>query len=94
MSASFVTTATDNKPIATSVVPAGLAAASIVLGFIAPFVALPMSMVALVAVAAADIQNRSLRTATVWLVVFAIAINLALVMLALPAAHQLVEGSR
>jgi hypothetical protein len=74
------------------VLPAAIAAASIVLGFIAPFVALPTSMVALVAVAAADIQNRSLRTATIGLVVFAIAINLALVMMALPAARHLVEG--
>jgi hypothetical protein len=89
---SLVTAAADNRPIAASLAPAGLAGASIVVGFFVPFIGLPLAMVSMVAVAVAGIQDRRLRYPTIALVIISIAFNLVLVMVALPAARQLVEG--
>ena len=83
-----MTAATDNRPFAATLAPAVLAVASIVIGLFAPFIGLPLSMVSVVAVAAANIRDRRLLYPTIALVVVAIAINLVLVMLALPAGHQ------
>ena len=90
--ASPVTTATDNRPFAASVAPSALALASVVIGLFVPFIGLPLSMVSVVAAGAADIRDRRLLFPTIALVVFAIALNLLMVLMALPAGRELVEG--
>jgi len=67
-----------------------LAVVAIVVGLFVPFVGLPLAMVAVVAIAVANIRNRRLLQVTVGLVAAAIVINLALVMLALPTAGEVV----
>ncbi len=69
-----------------------IALTSIVIGAFLPFVGLPIAMVSVVAVAVAEIQDPRLRYPTVGLVVISIAINLGLVLMALPAGRQFVES--
>jgi hypothetical protein len=88
-----VTSLTNFKPTATALAPALLALVAIVIGLIVPFIGLPIAMVAVVAIAAANITNRRLLYGTVAVVALSIVVNLALVMMALPAGRQLVEGS-
>ncbi len=88
-----MTSTTDFKPTATSLAPAALAVLAIIVGLFVPFVGLPIAMVAVVAIAAANITGRRLLYATIAAVALSIVINLALVMMALPAGRQLVEGS-
>ena len=88
-----MTSITDFKPTATALAPAALAVVAIVIGLFVPFVGLPIAMVAVVAVAAANIKDRRLLYGTVAAVALSIVVNLALVMMALPAGRQLVEGS-
>ena len=88
-----MTSLTDFKPAATALAPAALALFAIIIGLIVPFIGLPIAMVAVVAIAAANITNRRLLYGTVALVALSIVVNLALVMMALPAGRQLVEGS-
>jgi hypothetical protein len=73
--------------------PSVLAVASIVIGVFVPFIGLPLSMVSVVAVAAANIRDRRLLYPTIAVIVVAIVVNLVMVMLALPAGRQLVEGT-
>lgn len=49
-------------------------------------------MVAVVAIAAANIRNRRVLYATIAVVAASIVINLVLVMVALPAGQELVQG--
>ena len=88
-----MTSLTDNKRTATALAPALLALMAIVIGLIVPFIGLPIAMVAVVAIAAANITNRRLLYGTVAVVALSIVVNLALVMVALTAGRQLVEGS-
>ena len=88
-----MTSTTELKPRAAAFAPAALAVAAIVVGFFVPFIGLPMAMVAVVAIAAANIRDRRLLYATVAAVALSIIINLVLVMIALPAAGALVRGS-
>ncbi len=81
------------KPKATALAPAALAVIAIAIGLFVPFIGLPIAMVAVVAIAAANITDRRLLTATVAAVALSIIVNLVLVMMALPAGRQLVEGS-
>jgi len=67
-----------------------LAVVAIVVGLFVPFVGLPLAMVAVVAIAVANIRNRRLLQVTVGLVAAAIVVNLALVMVALPTADEVV----
>ena len=69
-----------------------MALLSIVIGLFVPFIGLPLSMVSVVAIAAANIRDRRVLYPTIAIVVVAIAVNLMLVMLALPAGRDLVEG--
>ena len=62
------------------------------MGLFVPFIGLPLSMVSVVAIAAANIRDRRYLYPTVALVVVAIAVNLVLVMMALPDGRDLVEG--
>lgn len=87
-----MTAATDNRPFAISLGPSALAVVSILIGLAAPFIGLPLSMVSVVAIAAANIRDRRLLYPTIAVVVVAIAVNLVLVMMALPAGRDLVEG--
>ena len=87
-----MTSLTDFKPTATALAPAGLAVVAIVIGLIVPFIGLPIAMVAVVAIAAASIRDRRLLYATVAIVAASIVINLVLVMMALPAGQELVQG--
>lgn len=87
-----MTTATDQKPRAATLAPALLAVLAIVVGLFLPFIGLPISMVAVVAIAAAGIGNRRLLYATVAAVAIAVVLNLTLVMMALPAGQELVQG--
>lgn len=82
-----MTTTTDNRPFVASLAPFALALASIILGVIVPFIGLPLSMVSLVAVGGAGIRDRRVLYPTVALVLFAIAVNLVLVLIALPAGQ-------
>ena len=86
-----MTSITDFKPTATALAPAALAVVAIVIGLFVPFVGLPIAMVAVVAVAAANIKDRRLLYGTVATVALSIVVNLALVMIALPAGRELVE---
>jgi hypothetical protein len=87
-----VTTTADLKPRASAFAPAALAVAAIVVGLFQPFIGLPISMVAVVAIAAAGIENRRLLYGTVGLVGASVLLNLALVMVALPAGQELVNA--
>ena len=88
-----MTSITDFKPAATTLAPAALAVLAIIMGLFMPFVGLPIAMVAVVAIAAANITNRRILVATIGAVALSIVINLALVMMALPAGRQLVLGA-
>jgi hypothetical protein len=87
-----VTTTADLKPRASAFAPAALAVAAIVVGLFQPFIGLPISMVAVVAIAAAGIENRRLLYGTVGLVGASVLLNLALVMVALPAEQELINA--
>jgi hypothetical protein len=87
-----VTSITDFKPTAAALAPVTIAAVAVVVGAFVPFVGLPIAMIAVVAIAVANIRDRRLLYATVAAVALSIAINLVLVMLDLPAAHALVQG--
>ena len=87
-----MTTTTDSKPAAAAFAPAALAVVATVVGFFVPFIGLPIAMVAVVAIAAASIRDRRLLYATVAIVAASIVINLVLVMMALPAGQELVQG--
>ena len=91
-----VSATTDNQRITSSIVPAALAvlAVAVGLGFFAPFIGLPIAMIGMVAVVAADIKSQRVRMVTIAIVVAAIAVNLALVMASLPATAQLVDALR
>ena len=89
---STVTATTDSRTFAATVAPSALALASVIVGLFVPFIGLPLSMVSVVAVAAANIRDRRLLFPTIALVVFAIAFNLVMVLAALPAGRELVEG--
>jgi len=88
-----VTSTTDFKPVAAALAPAALAIISIIVGLFVPFIGLPIAMVGVVAIAAANIRDRRILYATVAVVGLSIAVNLVLVMVSLPAARQLVEGA-
>lgn len=77
-----MTTTSDLKP-ATRIAPAALAVASIIVGLFVPFIGLPISMISVVAIGAANIEERRLLTVTVAIVALAILSNLVLVMVAL-----------
>ena len=87
-----MTAATDNRPFAASLAPSALALISISIGLFVPFIGLPLSMVSVVAIAAANIRDRRYIYPTVALVVVAIVVNLVLVMMALPAGRDLVQA--
>ena len=87
-----MSTTTESPRGAASFAPGVLAVVAIVVGLFVPFVGLPLAMVAVVAIAVANIRSRRLLRVTVGLVVASIVINLALVMVALPAARELVEA--
>jgi len=87
-----VTTTTDSKATAAAFAPAVLAVIAIVVGIFVPFIGLPLAMVAVVAIAAANIRNRRVLYATIGVVAASIVINLVLVMMALPAGQELVKG--
>ena len=87
-----MTSIIDFKPKATALAPAAIAVLAIVIGLFVPFIGLPIAMVAVVAIAAANITDRRLLNATVAAVALSIIVNLVLVMMALPAGRQLVEG--
>ena len=87
-----MTAATDNRPFAASLAPSALALVSIAIGLFVPFIGLPLSMVSVVVIAAADIRDRRVLYPTIVLVVLAIVVNLVLVMLALPAGRDLVQA--
>jgi uncharacterized membrane protein YphA (DoxX/SURF4 family) len=87
-----VTSIIDFKPKAAAFAPAVLAAVAIAVGLFVPFIGLPIAMVAVVAIAAANIKDRRLLYATIGAVALSIVVNLVLVMMALPAGRQLVEG--
>jgi hypothetical protein len=90
---SLVTSATETKRTAASFAPAAIAIISIIVGFFVPFIGLPLAMVAVVAISAANIEDRRQLYITIGSVGIAIAINLALVMMALPAGRDFVQGS-
>ena len=87
-----MTSTTDFKPVAAALAPAALAIISIIVGLFVPFIGLPIAMVGVVAIAAANIRNRRLLYATIVVVAASIVINLVLVMAALPAGRELVQG--
>jgi hypothetical protein len=87
-----VTSIIDFKPKATAVAPAALAMVAIIVGLFVPFIGLPIAMVAVVAIAAANITDRRLLYITVGAVAVSIVVNLMLVMMALPAGRELVQG--
>ena len=88
-----MTSTTDFKPVAAALAPAALAIVAIIVGLFVPFIGLPIAMVGVVAIAAANIRDRRILYATVAVVGLSIAVNLVLVMVSLPAARQLVEGA-
>ena len=88
-----MTSTTDFKPVAAALAPAALAIIAIIVGLFVPFIGLPIAMVGVVAIAAANIRDRRILYATVAVVGLSIAVNLVLVMVSLPAARQLVEGA-
>ena len=83
----------DFKPKASALAPAALAVLAIATGLFVPFIGLPLAMIAVVAIAAANIEDRRLLHGTIAIVALSIVVNLALVMMALPAGRQLVEGA-
>ena len=87
-----MTTTADLKPRASAFAPAALAVAAMVVGFFVPFIGLPIAMVAVVAIAAAGIENRRLLYGTVGVVGASVLLNLVLVMVALPAGQELVNA--
>ena len=87
-----MTSITDFKPAAASFAPAALAVLAVVIGLFMPFVGLPIAMVAVVAIAAVDIASRRILYATIAAVALSIVVNLAFVMMALPAGRDLVLG--
>ncbi len=86
--------ATENQRITSSIVPTALAVVAVGIGIFMPFIGLPIGMIGMVAVIAADIKSQRVRVVTIGIVVIAIAANLALVMVALPATGQLVGALR
>ena len=86
--------ATENQRITSSIVPTALAVVAVGIGIFMPFIGLPIAMIGMVAVIAADIKSQRVRVITIGIVVIAIAANLALVMVALPATGQLVGALR
>ena len=88
----IVSSATENPRFSWSIAPVALALVAVVVGLFVPFIGLPIAMIGMVAVAAADIQVPRTRVMTISIVVAAIAVNLALVMVALPATANLVEA--
>jgi hypothetical protein len=88
-----VTSIPDFKPTATAFAPVTIAALAIIIGAFVPFIGLPLAMIAVVAIAAANITDRRLLYVTVAAVAVSITINLVLVMLDLPAAQALVQGA-
>jgi len=87
-----VTTTTDSKPAATAFAPAALAVVAAIVGLFVPFIGLPVAMIAVVAIAAANIRDRRLLYVTIAIVAASIAINLVLVMIALPAGQDMALG--
>ena len=87
-----MTTTADLKPRASAFAPAALAVAAMVVGLFQPFIGLPIAMVAVVAIAAAGIENRRLLYGTVGVVGASVLLNLALVMVALPAGQELISA--
>jgi hypothetical protein len=87
-----VTTTTDSKSTAAAFAPGVLAIVATVVGLFVPFIGLPIAMVAVVAIAAANIRDRRVLYATIGIVAASIVINLVLVMMALPAGRELVQG--
>ena len=87
-----MTSTTSTKPAAAAFAPATLAVIAIVVGLFVPFIGLPLAMISVVAIAAANIRNRRLLYATIVVVAASIVINLVLVMAALPAGRELVQG--
>ncbi len=87
-----MTTTADLKPRASAFAPAALAVAAIVVGLFLPFIGLPISMVAVVSIAAAGIENRRLLYGTVGVVAASVLLNLVLVMVALPAGQELITA--
>ena len=87
-----MSTTTHKARNATAVAPLSIAVVASVVGLFAPFIGLPISMIAVVLTAAVDIDDRRLRLVTVGVVGLSIAANLVLVMLALPAGRDLVLG--
>ncbi len=85
-----VSAATESQRITSSLAPVAWAVTAVIVGFFMPFVGLPIAMVGMVAVIAAEITSPRARLVTIAIVVVAIAVNLALVMAALPATAQLV----
>lgn len=87
-----MSTTSESPRGASAFAPGVIAVVAIGVGFFVPFVGLPLAMVAVVAIAVANIRTRRLLQVTVALVVASIVINLALVMVALPAGRELVEA--
>ena len=83
---------TESQRGAVAFAPGVLAVVAIVVGLFVPFVGLPLAMVAVVAIAVANIRNKRLLYVTVGLVAASIVINLALVMVVLSAGRELVEA--
>ena len=69
-----------------------LARLTLVVGLFLPFIGLPISMVAVVSIAAAGIENRRLLYGTVGIVAASVLLNLALVMVALPAGQEIITA--
>ena len=87
-----VSSVTENSRFTSSIAPVALAVVAVVVGLFVPFIGLPIAMIGMVAVVAADIKQPRARVITIALVVVAIAVNLALVMVALPATAKLVNA--
>ena len=87
-----MTSTTDIKPAAAAFAPAVLAVIAIIVGLFVPFIGLPLAMVSVVAIAAANIRDRRILYGTIAVVALSIVVNLVLVMMALPAGRELVQG--
>ena len=87
-----MTSTTDSKPAVAAFAPAALAVIAIVVGLFVPFIGLPLAMVSVVAIAAANIRDRRILYVTIAAVALSIVINLVLVMIALPAGRDVVLG--
>ena len=86
-----MTSTTDIKPAAAAFAPAVLAVIAIIVGLFVPFIGLPLAMVSVVAIAAANIRDRRILYGTIAVVALSIVVNLVLVMMALPAGRELVQ---